>query len=229
MTRTRTLTVLTGALTALIALAMPVVVVGTALWIAVNPWLVDLQYALPGFPADAQGLGGQDRTDLAIAGLRSVRPLDDGMQLLREARLPDGTAAFTEREISHMSDVRGVVSGFIVAWAIALPVLIAAALVLSRVRTRAVALRAIGWGGVFTIALVAFVGIGALIDFDGFFTIFHTIFFEGNTWRFEYTDTLLRLYPEMFWTVATGLIIVLIVVQAAGAALLLRRGRRAKV
>ena len=28
---------------------------------------------------------------------------------------------------------------------------------------------------------------------------FHWLFFEGETWRFEETDTLRRLYPDRFW------------------------------
>ena len=218
---------LTGTLAAAIAAAMPALVVGTALWVAVNPWLVEFQYALPGFPDDGYGLDGEERAGLAVSGLRSIRPLDDGTGLLREARLPDGTAAFTEREISHMDDVRGVVSGFVAAWAVALAVLVVAAVALVRVGATGAVLRGVGRGGVLTLGLFALVGVGALVDFDGFFTAFHGVFFEADTWRFERTDTLLRLYPETFWVVATGVMVALVVGQSVAMVLLSRRRRGA--
>jgi uncharacterized membrane protein len=31
------------------------------------------------------------------------------------------------------------------------------------------------------------------------FVGFHRIFFEGDTWLFLYTDTLIRLFPVRFW------------------------------
>jgi integral membrane protein (TIGR01906 family) len=38
-----------------------------------------------------------------------------------------------------------------------------------------------------------------LLGFNTFFTAFHRVFFSGDTWLFNYTDTLIRLYPVQFW------------------------------
>jgi uncharacterized membrane protein len=46
------------------------------------------------------------------------------------------------------------------------------------------------------------VGVGILIDPDvfwQFFTFFHTLFFEGDSWLFYYSDSLIRLFPIRFW------------------------------
>ena len=39
----------------------------------------------------------------------------------------------------------------------------------------------------------------SLLAFRAFFTAFHRVFFEGDTWLFHYSDTLIRLFPERFW------------------------------
>jgi uncharacterized membrane protein len=35
--------------------------------------------------------------------------------------------------------------------------------------------------------------------FWAFFTGFHALFFTGDSWLFEYSDTLIRLFPLRFW------------------------------
>ena len=37
------------------------------------------------------------------------------------------------------------------------------------------------------------------INFRQLFTNFHRIFFEGDTWLFKFSDTLIRLFPMQFW------------------------------
>jgi len=37
------------------------------------------------------------------------------------------------------------------------------------------------------------------VSFGVLFVAFHNIFFASGTWLFEYTDTLIRLFPERFW------------------------------
>ena len=214
------------ALTALVAGAVPAIVVGNSLWVLLNPWLVEAQYALPGFPGDRLGLDDGQRTDLAVSGVRSVRPLDEGLTFLRDARLPDGGRAFTEREISHMGDVRSVIAGFVVAWAIALGLLLLAAAPLRRFGGRGAVRAALARGGVLTFLLIALVGFVVLIDFEGFFGAFHGVFFEGDSWRFDDNDTLLQLYPETFWIVASAVIVALTLLQAGALALLRRRSSR---
>jgi uncharacterized membrane protein len=37
------------------------------------------------------------------------------------------------------------------------------------------------------------------VSFNALFTGFHSIFFEGDSWLFFYSDTLIRLFPLRFW------------------------------
>ena len=45
------------------------------------------------------------------------------------------------------------------------------------------------------VALVAYIAIG----FNTFFVQFHRVFFQGDSWLFRWSDTLIRLFPEKFW------------------------------
>lgn len=57
------------------------------------------------------------------------------------------------------------------------------------------------------------------LNWGDFFTTFHRIFFEGDTWTFPLSDTLIRLFPMRFWIdvaiVIVGPLIVESVVIAA--------------
>jgi integral membrane protein (TIGR01906 family) len=39
----------------------------------------------------------------------------------------------------------------------------------------------------------------SLTSFQSLFINFHLIFFEGSSWLFKYSDTLIRLFPIQFW------------------------------
>ena len=49
-------------------------------------------------------------------------------------------------------------------------------------------------------ALIAAIIFAVLVVFDWLFVVFHRIFFSGDTWLFLYSDTLIRLFPERFWS-----------------------------
>jgi integral membrane protein (TIGR01906 family) len=59
--------------------------------------------------------------------------------------------------------------------------------------------RGLGRGGWLTVALAALLAVFALTSFWQFFTQFHGLFFEGDSWLFLYSDTLIRLFPMRFW------------------------------
>jgi integral membrane protein (TIGR01906 family) len=214
------------ALSALIVAAVPAILIGNTLWVLMNPWFVHAQYAVPGFPADSHGLGDHERTDLAVTGIRSIRPASDGVELLREARLPSGSPAFEEREIQHMGDVRGLVAGFLTVWAIAVVLAVAAALGLRRLGAPGSVWRALVAGAFLTVAAMALVGLIMLINFGFFFDGIHGVFFEGDSWRFNSSYILRQLYPDFFWGVAGGTMAAVVVLQAVALVAGLReRGR----
>lgn len=215
-----------GLLIAVIAAAVPLVILGNALIALLIPWFAHLQYALPGFPDDPFGLAGADRASLGATGIRSIWPVGPGSGLLVDARLPDGSVAFGPVEVRHMGDVRALVQACFVLWVISIFAGAAAIFRLLRTDRRDAVRRGLRRGSLITIGAMAVIGIAMLVNFDAIFDGFHEIFFEPGTWTFGDDETLRRLYPDAFWGIASGLLAALALVQAV---LLLLRTRSAPV
>ena len=189
-----------------------IVVINGFRLVATTPF-VRGEYRLRTFPPDS-GLSLADRRTLALRGLESIRPRSRGGRLLEESTLPDGSAAFNERELAHMHDVRVVFRRALRLQTLLAVILAVAAVGFRRTRYRMLVPAGLLAGGLATLVgalvLVPFV----LLGFNGVFVRFHELFFNGDTWRFAADDTLLRIYPERFWEDTSVVIAVLVVVQA---------------
>ncbi len=199
-----------------IAVLVPALLVVNAIRVLANDWYIRFEYARPDFPPDVYGLSPDQRTNLALTGLRSVLPQHrDGVDLLRQTRLPDGREAFNARELKHMQDVRILIGRVYPLHLIALAAIVGLAIVLARSgETKAIVPRALLAGSILTLVIAAGLIAYILLNFNTFFTQFHLIFFEGDTWLFQFTDTLIRLYPVRFWSDAAIVIGAATVAQA---------------
>jgi integral membrane protein (TIGR01906 family) len=54
-------------------------------------------------------------------------------------------------------------------------------------------------GAGITIGILVVLGLYIAIGFNSFFVTFHRVFFEGESWLFLWSDTLIRLFPLKFW------------------------------
>ena len=209
----RTLTI---SLFTLIPILVPAILVVNCIRVLANDWTIRFEYAKPDFPPDAYGFTPEQRTELALAGLHSVLPQDGaGIDLLRRARLPNGDPAFNERELGHMQDVRSLIGQVYPLHLIAVAAIAGLALGLGRsAHMKRVVPRALGGCAILTLVISAGLIAYILINFQTFFTQFHQLFFDGDTWQFQFTDTLIRLYPVRFWSDAATYIGVGTVVQA---------------
>jgi len=203
-------------LSLLITLVLPFLLVVSSIRLVATDWFIHFEYNMrPGFPADAYGFTQADRTRLALDGLYSVLPQGAGLIRLQQATLPDGTLAFNEREIKHMQDVRVLMALVYPIQLAGLALIIILGVVLHRAaKWRRAVPTGLKWGSILTLSLLAALIGYVLINFDAFFLTFHRLFFEGDTFMFLYTDTLIRLYPEMLWSDASILIGVLTVIMA---------------
>lgn len=197
-----------------IAVTTPAVLIVNGLRVVARDWVVEFEYGRSGFPEDRYGLTRTERTELALVGLAAISPGTRGVDLLREAKLPDGESAFTDREVAHMADVRGVYLAARRAQLILLAALIIAAVVTLRGRHRWVVPAGLLGGGLTTVAIAVLAVPILLLGFDSFFTRFHELFFAADSWRFSTSDTLIRLYPERFWVDISQLVAGLTLVQA---------------
>lgn len=194
-----------------IVLAMIVVLAVLPARVIMQPWIIYFEYGH--LAPDTYGMNPAERTRLALDGVDSIIG-PQGMDALRQGRFDSGEPAFTEREISHMQDVRTVAGHLFNAQGVAFVVLMIAAIGLARDRRTLPALAsALRAGAAATLITVLGVGVFAATSFNTFFTLFHRIFFTGNTWLFLYTDTLIRLYPVQFWIDVTVMICVGIVLE----------------
>jgi len=189
----------------LIAAAVPLTLVIGMARLLTLPWYPAWEYAKAGFPADPLGMAPGERLRLARASISFLNK-PRGVGRLDDLRFADGTVAFNAREISHMDDVKLVYDQLTAAALIAFVVAVAATWALIRQDRLMLVWGALSDGSLFTLCVLVALGVWMAVGFDAFFTAFHGLFFAGGTWLFDYSDTLIRLFPLQFWADA-GLII----------------------
>jgi Protein of unknown function (DUF1461) len=201
------------ALAVTIALLVPGVLIANSVRLLANHGYVKLVYDHGGLGDDPYGLSKRQRTELGLTGLDSILPRGS-IDALRDARLPSGAPAFDARELRHMEDVRRIVGPLLVGELIAIATIVLLALVLVPLGAGRLVPASLRAGAILTLGLGAFVGALLVIEPDWLSTGFHTLFFQGSSWRFAETETLRRLYPERFWTVTSVVLAVATALQA---------------
>lgn len=184
--------------TAIIVASMPFMLVALAVKIAASGMFLRFEYFIsPWFPKDEYGFHSDDRlhyasyvTDYLFNG--------DSSRYLADVVFPDGTPVFTDGEIAHMADVKGLVTllAFIAIVGVILSLI--SAVYLGRKYGPGLH-HALRWSGIVTLALFAVLTVLALVGWDRFFTGFHDMFFASGTWQFYLDDSLIRLFPPQFW------------------------------
>lgn len=172
---------------------------------------VQFEYSRFDFPVDYYGFNLQDRL------LYSPRVLDyllicGDPDFLERLTFEDGSSLFNEREVVHLVDVELLMSYFFFL-ALFIFVIFVIIIVISfwLVTIRSLLAKSIELATYFAVSIVVTIVLLATLNWDFFFTTFHSLFFANGTWLFEYSDTLIRLYPEQFWfdtAIAVGVITV---------------------
>lgn len=206
-----------------IVIPLPILLALTSARLVMTPLFLQVEYNRPGFPADYYGFTTADRLQYAPYALNYLLNADD-IDYLGDLRFPDGERMYNTRELHHMRDVKIVTQfAFLLALGLAVEMLIVG---FSLYRFSPAELyAALSGGALLTWGIIAAIVIIAIVSWDYFFTTFHTLFFASGTWRFEYSDTLIRLFPEQFWFDA-ALTIGALTVAAAGAILFIARRLR---
>lgn len=220
-----------AALSWLAALAVPVALIGLAVRIVLLPAFLQLEYHVPGFPPDDYGFTTQQR--LRWSGYAwNYLVNSSSISYLGDLRFDDGKPLFNERELSHMQDVKRVITGTFRAWYLSLAILALVGLWAWRTGQLGSFRRGLSRGGWITIGFAAVIGsivlVGTLMDpevFWSFFAWFHSLFFTGDSWLFAYSDTLIRLFPIRFWEDTFLAAAVIVLAGGLGLALGLRPGR----
>lgn len=194
-----------------LTLAVPVLLTLLFVRLVMTPAFLHFEYHRADFPPDFYGFSTQDRLEYAPYALDYLLN-DAGIGYLSQLRLPphlcQGDTPLTEtdcamynpRELDHMEDVKTVTqAAFVVGALAALLAAAAAGLLWRRPRSRSVLRQGIMAGSALTLMLIAAIVAFAALAWNRFFDTFHALLFEQGTWRFAYSDTLIRLFPERFW------------------------------
>ncbi len=182
----------------LITFLTPFVILMISVRILITPIFAKIEYNLPGFPEDPYGFALEDRLQWSEPSIRYLVNNED-IDYLEDLTFDDGEPIFNDRELSHMVDVKGVVTGMRVTLAIFLIVLIVCTWVMIKNGRRDLLNAAFYKGGWGLISLIAAILLLVAISFNQLFTWFHKIFFSDGTWQFYTSDTLIRLFPMRFW------------------------------
>jgi integral membrane protein (TIGR01906 family) len=177
--------VATWTVAVLVAVSVPMILVVNGFRVLATDTFVDWELGRDGFPPDLYGFDTEQRTALAKLGLRSIEPGSEGIVLLERATLADGSAAFRDRELTHMRDVRTLFGAALRVQLVALLAIVALGLLLWRTRLRAAVPAGLLAGSLATLAIAVLAVPVILLGFDGFFVRFHEIFFSGDSWEFS--------------------------------------------
>jgi integral membrane protein (TIGR01906 family) len=216
---------------AVLILALPWFLALTSLLPLITPAFLRLQYARPDVPPSSK-FSPEERQAFAEASAYYLLSSED-IDYLADLRTADRSPLFNDRELTHMVDVK-VLLGKAIKLDLSLGLAIVASfgLLLSRAETRGRAPRYLLVAALVGPALAALALIIVPLQFQWFFVEFHHVFFEGETWLFPRTDTLIQLFTETLWFNALQAWLLLTITASAalatGAYLWMRRTRAAQ-
>ena len=128
---------------------------------------------------------------------------------------------FTEREIIHMKDVKGLIHGVYMWQWITLGYLAASLAAYAWLRRKDAlpgVVRMGFWGGVATLLIIGSLGLGSVVGFEALFLKFHQLSFANDFWKLNpRIHNLVAMFPEPFFRDAT----LFVALMAIGQALLL--------
>ncbi|MHB8629435.1 MAG: TIGR01906 family membrane protein [Aggregatilineales bacterium] len=182
-----------------VTLAVPVCLTLVSIRLLMTNTYLSIEFHKPDFPPDDYGFTLDDRLHYGVYAVDYLTNSAD-ISYLGNLTFPNGQSFFNSRELQHMADVKRVTQTALTAgWAV-VAVLALLSLLMGRSAAGRAALRSgLFRGAALTLGLLVALAAGVLLAWDTFFTRFHELFFANGTWQFEYSDSLIRLYPERFW------------------------------
>jgi integral membrane protein (TIGR01906 family) len=134
-------------------------------------------------------------------------------------QLRSGQEIYNEREVAHLSDVKGLLrlaDGIGTAAGLGFTFGLAVQVAVFGRRRLDIVGRSLLLGGLVTLGLLGGLALLALSDFSGAFLQFHYLAFSNDLWQLDpRTDNLIRMFPEGFFFDATLLVAVATAVEAA--------------
>ncbi|WP_415979142.1 DUF1461 domain-containing protein [Adlercreutzia equolifaciens] len=145
--------------------------------------------------------GGESSAAAADAGEAGAAAAADGTAL----ETMDALAKVSDRyaldadAVSHLEDCNGLItdlSSYLGMIGVAALII---ALVLGFRKQFAALAFMLRMGPALLLAVLVVLGLWGLVDFNGLFAAFHSLFFVEGTWTFNYDSLLISMYPIDFW------------------------------
>ncbi len=217
---TRALRISLRVATALAIVAIPILLVTSSLRFAINAGGL-YEYGFDQYKISLRT--GIDRGELSRIGEEIRDYFNDNAELIDIDAVIYGETQplFTEREIIHMKDVKGLIHGvYMWQWITMgyLAAVLAAYIWLRRREAIPGAVRVGFWGGVVTLLIIGALGLGSVVGFEALFLKFHQLSFANDFWKLNpRIHNLVAMFPEPFFRDAT----LFVALMAIGQALLL--------
>lgn len=197
-----------------VALSLPFILLMVFINLLMSTTFLQIEYRTPWFPDDQYGFTNEDRLNYGATVIQYITS-DDDRFLLDHLEDNNGNQIFLKREVDHLVDVKNVL---IQMNQIHLFILTIAAFFISislfkRTDEWKTSIRT---GAFFALFLLLAIGLFALTSFWSFFEKFHAIFFDGDSWLFNYSDAILRLFPLRLWQDAVLYLVTAIIIASLG-------------
>ncbi len=194
-------------------------------------------FEYPRIEPDHFGFTPAQRLELAHGTLDYMQQSEianEVIYMLEDLRLPNSdTPLYNASEISHMIDVKIVADNVrVILWVTGGIVISGFTFLMVRPKTRRDGYKAIFHGGLLTTIILLMIALFILLAWSSFFVQFHNLLFPPGTWTFNYSDGLIRLFPEQFWFDAGVILSVGTLLQGVGltaVGYLLSRSGRANI
>ena len=145
--------------------------------------------------------GGESSAAAADAGEAGAAAAADGTAL----ETMDALAKVSDRyaldadAVSHLEDCNGLITGLSSYLGMIGVAALIIALVLGFRKQFAALAFMLRMGPALLLAVLVVLGLWGLVDFNGLFAAFHSLFFAEGTWTFNYDSLLISMYPIDFW------------------------------
>ncbi len=201
----------------LVVVTLPLFLSFNWITLVIGPAYPRYEYAKPNFPLDLEGISPATAASLglvpltqderlevalvAVAYLESWQPAETAIVMLAEQQLPHtGAPLYNQRELNHLVDVKRITDAIRrLALVTAVAVIGGLTFLLARPQSRRLGFLALGQGGLATVVILSGIAAFILWGWGFFFYQFHGLLFPSGTWTFTETDSLMRLYPELFF------------------------------
>lgn len=191
-------TILGKILGGLVTVCIPVVICVLSILILLSPVFINLEYRLPNFPVDNYGISTKERLEFGNLTRRYL-VTKDSLDDLRELEFDTGDPIYKESELKHLEDVKIVINSVIKVFWLAVTIVVVSGVFARSQDWRKGYIQSVARGGWLTAGILGMILFLSIVSFQSLFTNFHRVFFEGDSWLFYYSDTLIRLFPIRFW------------------------------